>query len=211
MSETASGSVICDRFHEDMAAGVDGPVSVGRPLPGNAVRIVDDNDAMVAEGGIGRLQTTGATVFRAYLDNPEANATSFAPDGWFDTGDLAEIDAEGFLTITGRVKRFAKIGGEMVSLDRVAKRARALWTDADHAVLAVRRDEGGEAIVLVTDTEEASREAFSEHVKAHDLDRRLVPEHVLVVEETPMMPTGSPDYPRLRELVREELGREPAS
>ncbi|MFP4519145.1 MAG: AMP-binding protein [Oceanicaulis sp.] len=183
------------------------PGTVGRLAPGMEARLEEVEGVDVGE----RLLIRGPNLMVGQLDPDEDGALSPLEGDWFDTGDLATCDADGFITITGRVKRFAKIGGEMVSLDRVVKEARALWSDADHAVLAVRRDDGGEAVVLVTDEEEAGRDAFSAHVEERDLDRRLVPKHVLVVEQTPMTPTGSPDYPRIRELVHRELELEPAT
>jgi hypothetical protein len=113
MSETASGSVICDRFHADMARGTTGPVSVGRPLPGNAIRIVDEHGVTVTEGVIGRLQTTGATVLDAYLDNPEANRRAFTADGWFDTGDLGVVTG-GRLCLMGRNKDVIIVNGQNI-------------------------------------------------------------------------------------------------
>ncbi|TIW26074.1 MAG: 2-acyl-glycerophospho-ethanolamine acyltransferase, partial [Mesorhizobium sp.] len=76
-------------------------------------------------------------------------------DGWHDTGDIVSIDREGFITISGRAKRFAKIAGEMVSLGAVEMLVQSLWPEEHHAVVAVPDRRRGERIVLVTTADEA--------------------------------------------------------
>ena len=79
------------------------------------------------------------------------------PDGWYNTGDVVSIDEDGFIAIRGRMKRFAKIGGETVSLAVVENCAAALWPDNHHAAVALPDGRKGEQIVLVTDAAEARR------------------------------------------------------
>ena len=81
-------------------------------------------------------------------------------DGWYDTGDIVDIDAEGFVTIQGRAKRFAKIAGEMVPLGAVEEFVGKVWPDAAHAVVAVPDAKRGEQLVLVTDQKDAARAAL---------------------------------------------------
>ncbi|PKV83800.1 non-ribosomal peptide synthetase [Streptomyces sp. TLI_146] len=109
MSETSS--VVTDTvLTAEPLPGEETFVSCGLPYPGFAMRIVDDQDRIVAEGTAGRLQVRGTTVTAAYHDNPKANAESFTPDGWFETGDLAFLRS-GELYITGRAKDVIIVNG----------------------------------------------------------------------------------------------------
>lgn len=125
MSETSSMSVLCEHFHRGMKVGRAGPVDVGVPFPGNRVRIVDDSGAVVPEGRIGRLQTTGATVFQGYHRNPAANAASFTADGWFDTGDLGCIE-DGQLHLAGRSKDILIVNGHNLDPGDIEARINAI-------------------------------------------------------------------------------------
>ncbi|NEE45178.1 AMP-binding protein, partial [Streptomyces sp. SID8455] len=109
MSETCS--VVTDTVLAPEAPGHDEAfVSCGLPYPGFAMRVVDDQDTLLAEGDVGRLQVRGTSVTRGYHDNARANAESFTEDGWFDTGDLAFLRA-GELYITGRAKDVIIVNG----------------------------------------------------------------------------------------------------
>jgi len=103
MSETSSGVIYSNTFSLETTADDDPLVEVGAPLPGLSIRIVDQLGAVVPEGTVGRLQVRGATVTPGYFRRPDLNASSFSPDGWFDTGDLSFI-RNGHLTIAGREK-----------------------------------------------------------------------------------------------------------
>ncbi|MGG7612606.1 AMP-binding protein, partial [Streptomyces sp. ZG43] len=109
MSETCS--VVTDSVLASEAPDHDEAfVSCGLPYPGFAMRVVDDQDALLSEGEVGRLQVRGTSVTRGYHDNERANAESFTEDGWFDTGDLAFL-REGELYITGRAKDVIIVNG----------------------------------------------------------------------------------------------------
>lgn len=111
MSETCSGVIVCTRFREDTLAGRDNPVSVGVPIPGLRMRVVDKHGAVANEGETGRLQIAGATVLDGYVENAVANAAAFTADGWFDTGDLATIE-DRRLHIVGRDKDVVMVNGQ---------------------------------------------------------------------------------------------------
>lgn len=183
------------------------PGTVGSLLPGIEAKL--ETVEGVDEGR--QLHVRGPNVMLGYLDPDEPGTILPMEEDWLDTGDLAEIDEDGFITITGRVKRFAKIGGEMISLDRVERVARDLWDEAGHAAMAVSLEDDGEAIVLVTDEDDADRDSFTDYLGEHDLDKRLLPRQILVIEETPMTPTGAPDYQRIRDIVRERADGEPTT
>ena len=97
------------------------------------------------------------------------------PDGWYDTGDVASIDEDGFIAIRGRMKRFAKIGGETVSLAVVENIAAALWPDNHHAAVAVQDHAKGEQIVLATDAAGARRLDLVAWAQNHGVSELAVP------------------------------------
>ena len=103
MAEVSSGVTFCDRFSLNYTTDEDLFVEVGAPIPGVDLRIVDDQNQLVAEGEIGALQVKGLTVTSGYYQNEEANREAFTKDGWFNTGDLGFLQ-NGRLTITGRLK-----------------------------------------------------------------------------------------------------------
>ncbi|HEU5078476.1 MAG TPA: AMP-binding protein [Opitutaceae bacterium] len=110
MSETSSGTTYFTRFRLDTVSDSDTFVSVGGPIPGLSIRIVDPSGEIVAEGVTGSLQVRGAVVTSGYFKNPKANADAFTADGWFKTGDLG-IVRDGELTIVGREKDVIIING----------------------------------------------------------------------------------------------------
>ncbi|ETT73269.1 linear gramicidin synthetase subunit D [Paenibacillus sp. FSL R7-277] len=110
MSETCSGSIYSTDFGQDVVKQEDSSVSVGRPLPGNSIRIVDAQNELVPLYTEGRFQMAGVCITPGYYNNPKANAEAFTSDGWFDTGDLGIITDRG-LTITGRAKDIIIING----------------------------------------------------------------------------------------------------
>ncbi len=117
MSETCSGIVYNDRFHQ-LPATRDGHVSVGGPLPGASVRLVDGQQQAVPQGEPGRLQVRGVSVFDGYLGDADANRAAFTADGWFDTGDRGVIE-DGQLAIVGRDKDILIINGHNVSAHEI--------------------------------------------------------------------------------------------
>ena len=117
----------------------------------------------------GRLVVRGPNVMLGYLlvDNPGVLVPP--KDGWYDTGDIVEVDEERFVTIIGRAKRFAKIAGEMVSLTATEGVVASLWPDSLHAAVSVPDDKKGEQIILVTDCTDVDRSAISKKIKANFL------------------------------------------
>ncbi len=110
MSETCSGVTYSHKFPVDSTTDDDSFVSVGTPIPGCAIRIVDAQDQVVEEETIGRVQVKGVSVTSGYYQNPEVNREVFTDDGWFSTGDLGFL-RQGCLTITGREKDVIIING----------------------------------------------------------------------------------------------------
>src|SRR5205814_7226315 len=120
--------------------------TVGRLMPGMTARL--EPVPGVAEGG--RLYVSGPNVMLGYFKTENPGVLEPPPEGWHDTGDIVTIDPQGFVAIKGRAKRFAKIGGEMISLAAVETLAAELWPDALSAVAAVPDPRKGERLILVT-------------------------------------------------------------
>ena len=126
------------------------------------------------------------------------------PDGgWHDTGDIVTIDREGFVTIRGRAKRFAKIGGEMVSLPAVESCAAALWPASDHAVVTRPDPRKGEQLVLFTTNKEANAAALQAWGKANGVTELAIPRDLRTLEALPVLGTGKTDYVTLTAMAAE--------
>ena len=171
--------------------------SVGRLLPGIEARL--EPIAGVMRGG--RLYVRGPNVMAGYFLAEAPGVLQPPQDGWHDTGDVVEIDPEGFVTILGRVKRFAKIGGEMVSLAAVETSAAALWPDAAHAVVARPDPRKGEQLVLFTTAPDASARALSAWGREHGVAELMLPRDVRVVAALPALATGKTNYVALAALA----------
>ena len=127
--------------------------TVGRLLPGIEHRV--ETVEGITDGG--RLFVRGPNVMLGYLRAENPGVLDPPKDGWYDTGDIVQIDAEGFVTIKGRAKRFAKVAGEMVPLGAVEDLVARVWPSAMHAVVTVPDAKRGEQLVLITDQADAAR------------------------------------------------------
>ena len=150
----------------------------------------------------GRLYVRGPNVMAGYIN--EGGVLEPPPDGWHDTGDVVEISADNWITILGRVKRFAKIGGEMVSLTAAETLAASLWPDARHAVIAEPDNRKGERLVLVTDQQGATVAALVAHAQAQGSPELSAPRKIVKVPEIPVLGTGKTDYVAIQRLVETE-------
>ena len=133
------------------------------------------------------------------------------PGGWHDTGDVVALDEDGYLSIRGRLKRFAKVGGESVSLTVVENCASALWPDHQHAAIAVADGRKGESIVLVTTNPDASRGDLLVWVQNHGVPELAVPRRVIRVNDIPVMGSGKIDYRAVTMIVAREAETAAAS
>jgi acyl-[acyl-carrier-protein]-phospholipid O-acyltransferase/long-chain-fatty-acid--[acyl-carrier-protein] ligase len=177
------------------------PNTVGRLLPG-----VDHRLEQVAgiEAG-GRLHVRGPNVMLGYYHSTEPGVLQPLPDDWYDTGDIVSIADAGFVSILGRAKRFAKIGGEMVSLAAAEALAVSLWPDDQHAVVFVPDPRKGERLILVTTRPGADLNALLAHGRARGVAEIMIPRALLPVASMPVLATGKVDYPAVEQLAREEM------
>jgi acyl-[acyl-carrier-protein]-phospholipid O-acyltransferase/long-chain-fatty-acid--[acyl-carrier-protein] ligase len=156
----------------------------------------------IAEGG--RLFLRGPNVMEGYLSPTDPDVIEPLEGGWHDTGDIVSIDDEDYITILGRVKRFAKIGGEMVSLTAVEGLAAAVWPDARHAVVSIADSRKGEKLVLVTDCKDADVARMAEWAREHGAPELAVPKKIMRVAEVPVLGTGKTDYVTIQKMAESE-------
>ncbi|MGZ5998390.1 MAG: AMP-binding protein [Rhizomicrobium sp.] len=152
----------------------------------------------------GRLFVKGPNVMLGYI-KPESPGVIQPPEGgWHDTGDVVSIDDEGYIAIKGRLKRFAKIGGETVSLAVVESIASALWPDNYHAAVALPDGRKGEQIILVTTKPDADRHDLVGWAHNHGVSELAVPRRIILVSEVPVLGTGKTDYVQVEKIVAAE-------
>jgi acyl-[acyl-carrier-protein]-phospholipid O-acyltransferase/long-chain-fatty-acid--[acyl-carrier-protein] ligase len=173
------------------------PGSVGQILPGMEWKL--EEVPGITEGG--RLYLRGPNVMEGYLSPDDPRAIEPLKDGWHDTGDIVAIDDEGYIEILGRVKRFAKIGGEMVSLTAVEGLASAVWPEARHAVVSIPDSRKGEKLVLVTDRKDADVARLAEWAREHGAPELAVPKKIMRVDDVPVLGTGKTDYVAIQQMV----------
>jgi acyl-[acyl-carrier-protein]-phospholipid O-acyltransferase / long-chain-fatty-acid--[acyl-carrier-protein] ligase len=175
--------------------------TVGRILPGMEARL--EKVEGVEEGG--RLYVRGPNVMLGYLKVENPGVLEPPAEGWHDTGDIVTIDEQGFIAIKGRAKRFAKIGGEMISLAAVEALASDLWPDEPSVVVAVPDMRKGERLVLVTQKKDATRADIQAFAKARHASDLMIPSEVWVQDKLPMLGAGKVDAMAVAKLVKEQI------
>jgi acyl-[acyl-carrier-protein]-phospholipid O-acyltransferase / long-chain-fatty-acid--[acyl-carrier-protein] ligase len=175
--------------------------TVGRLLPGIGWRL--DRVEGIDDGG--RLVVAGPNVMKGYLRAEAPGVIEPPPDGWYDTGDIVTIDADGYVSIQGRAKRFAKIAGEMVSLGAVESQAAALWPDFRHAAIALPDPRKGEEVVLLTDNPSAGASDFLAYAKSRGIPELMAPRHILTASALPLLGSGKVDYVAVQALAEKMM------
>jgi acyl-[acyl-carrier-protein]-phospholipid O-acyltransferase / long-chain-fatty-acid--[acyl-carrier-protein] ligase len=181
--------------------------TVGRLFPGIEVRL--DKVDGVDEGG--RMFVKGPNVMLGYLRADHPGVLEQPPEGWHDTGDIVDIDAQGFIAIKGRAKRFAKVGGEMISLAGVEMLAAELWPNYVSAVVAIPDDRKGERLVMITDKKGATRSDFHTFARSKHASELMLPSEIIILDKLPLLGSGKPDLVALQKFVREQAAAKAAA
>jgi acyl-[acyl-carrier-protein]-phospholipid O-acyltransferase/long-chain-fatty-acid--[acyl-carrier-protein] ligase len=174
--------------------------TVGRLMP--AIEYKLETVPGITEGG--QLWVRGPNIMLGYEKADKPGVLQPPADGWYDTGDIVAIDAEGYISIKGRTKRFAKIAGEMVSLTSVETAINNLWKGSLHAVVTVPDPKKGEQIVLLTEYADAARDKLVAYFKAEKMPELSIPKKILVLKQVPVLGTGKVDYQKAKEVALKE-------
>ena len=188
--------------------------TVGAVLPGVEARIVDPENGEILGPGIqGELQARSSMVMQGYYNMPEATAAAIDDEGWLHTGDLAEVDEDGYYKITGRLKDMIIRGGENVYPREIEEFLYTHPKISDVQVIGVPDERFGEEVmawVMLRPGESADAEEFREFCRGR-IAHFKVPRYVKVTTEFPMTVTGKIQKFRMREMAVEELGLQTAS
>jgi acyl-[acyl-carrier-protein]-phospholipid O-acyltransferase / long-chain-fatty-acid--[acyl-carrier-protein] ligase len=168
--------------------------SVGRILPSMNTRIEPVEG--ITEGG--RLLLSGPNIMLGYLKSDKPGVLQPA-EAWYDTGDIVSIDDEGFIRILGRAKRFAKLGGEMVSLSAIESMVQDCWPKHLHAVISIHDDKKGEQLLLISENPDATVPVLISYAKKHGFPELMVPKKIIHQKELPVLGAGKVDYVTLQQ------------
>jgi acyl-[acyl-carrier-protein]-phospholipid O-acyltransferase/long-chain-fatty-acid--[acyl-carrier-protein] ligase len=169
--------------------------TVGPMVPGMETRLEPVDGISVGR----RFLVRGPNVMAGYLN--DIGGVDPLVDGWHDTGDVVTFDDDGYVRIQGRVKRFAKIGGEMVSLTAAEDLAAGVWPEARHAVISMPDPKKGERLVLVTDRLDAAVSSLIAHAQSIGAPELAVPRKIVRVPEIPVLGTGKTDYVAIQKMA----------
>jgi acyl-[acyl-carrier-protein]-phospholipid O-acyltransferase / long-chain-fatty-acid--[acyl-carrier-protein] ligase len=180
------------------------PGSTGKVIPNIQVRIENfetGKECTIRE--VGKIMVKGDSVMKGYYDDPDLTAEVLA-DGWYNTGDMGYFDEDGFLWHAGRLKRFAKVGGEMISLVKVENLLEKLLPEkASCCVVEVPNEKKGSYIVAAITVEINKTEILRKMLK--ELPAIALPRQFLVIKELPVMSTGKIDFRSVTRIVQEIL------
>jgi acyl-[acyl-carrier-protein]-phospholipid O-acyltransferase / long-chain-fatty-acid--[acyl-carrier-protein] ligase len=171
--------------------------TVGQFFPGIEYRL--EPVPGIDKGGL--LYVKGDNIMQGYYLYDQPGVLVSPKDGWYETGDVVEVDTEGFIHIKGRVKRFAKVAGEMVSLEVVEKIAHTAAPEHQHAATTVADASRGENIVLFTTDARLKREDLQIVAKNLGSPEIAIARKLVVVEQIPVLGTGKTDYVTLKQMA----------
>lgn len=199
-----------ESFH-DIGNAIGRTGAVGKPLPGVAARIVDaaTGDCLdIDQEGV--LHIMGPNVMKGYLNEPEKTA-AVLKDGWYDTGDMAKIDHDGYITITGRLSRFSKIGGEMVPHIKLEEEIHEVLESKDNliTITAVEDPVRGERIVVLHRELPMSPSEIIAKLRERGLPNLWIPKPADFhpVDQIPLLGSGKLDLRQIRDMANDLTGR----
>ena len=198
---TENGAVTLTRLDDDDERSF---TTDGCPLPGVEARVVDADGAPLPTGAIGELLVRSCSNFGGYLKRPQLNATD--AEGWFDTGDLARIDDQGYIRITGRSKDVIIHGGEnipVVEIEGLLYRHPAIVQAAIVGYPDERLGERGCAVVVTKPGQTLDFDGMVEFLKSQKVALQYIPERLIVRDSMPTTPSGKIQKFKLREMVRD--------
>jgi acyl-[acyl-carrier-protein]-phospholipid O-acyltransferase/long-chain-fatty-acid--[acyl-carrier-protein] ligase len=181
--------------------------TVGQILPGIEWKL--EEVPGISEGQ--KLIVRGANVMKGYLNPNAPGGIDPLPEGWHDTGDVVNVDEESFVTIKGRVKRFAKVGGEMVSLNAVEGIAAQIWPEHHHAAVSVPCARKGEKVVLISDNPNAELTQLIHWAQEKGAPEIALPKKIIKITEIPVLGTGKTDYQTIQKMACESADSQEAA
>jgi acyl-[acyl-carrier-protein]-phospholipid O-acyltransferase / long-chain-fatty-acid--[acyl-carrier-protein] ligase len=172
--------------------------TVGRPLSGMEIKLKPLDG--IANGG--ELIVRGLNLMLGYVKAEAPGVVQPPEDGWYNTGDVVSVDEDGYITILGRTKRFAKIGGEMVPLGAIEAVVSAEWPEARHVAIGIQQGRKGETIVLLTESDQADLGLLHRLFEAAGLTKLSWPRKLIKVAQVPLLGSGKTDYVAAQELAK---------
>jgi acyl-[acyl-carrier-protein]-phospholipid O-acyltransferase/long-chain-fatty-acid--[acyl-carrier-protein] ligase len=182
------------------------PGTVGHPIPGVAVKVVNpDSGKPLSAGQEGLLIAKGANVMLGYLGEPELTRQALR-DGWYVTGDIASLDEDGFITITDRISRFSKIGGEMVPHMKIEEVVNTILGEAASVVTALPDEQRGEKLIAFYARNGMSVDELWEQLNRSDLPKLWIPkrENIHCIDSIPLLGSGKVDLKNVKRLAVEK-------
>jgi acyl-[acyl-carrier-protein]-phospholipid O-acyltransferase/long-chain-fatty-acid--[acyl-carrier-protein] ligase len=182
------------------------PGSVGKALPNVEVRIENyETGEDCGPGEVGRIIVRGDLVMKGYYNDFEETSMRIR-HGWYDTGDMGYFDEDGFLWHAGRLRRFVKVGGEMVSLVKVENVLESLLPENTDCCVVEVPDASKGARIMAAVTRKVDEKKLLKQM-ADELPNIALPKQIMVIEELPKMGSGKIDFRRVTDLVIDRLGR----
>jgi acyl-[acyl-carrier-protein]-phospholipid O-acyltransferase/long-chain-fatty-acid--[acyl-carrier-protein] ligase len=154
------------------------------------------------------LVIRGINVMMGYVKADKPGIVQPPENGWYNTGDVVSIDEDGFVTILGRTKRFAKVGGEMVSLGAIESIVCTTWPGARHVAVSVPHERKGEMVVLLTESDDVDLGVLMEKIRSFGLTELSLPRKLVRIGQIPLLGSGKTDYVRARQVAEESLASE---
>ncbi len=177
--------------------------SVGRLLPGMEYKLKPVEG--ITEGQ--ELWVRGPNIMQGYMRHTDPLHLDPPADGWYDTGDIVSVDEQGYITIKGRCKRFAKIGGEMVSLMAVEMVVEKRWPGFVSGAVNIPDAKKGEKIVLITTCKDVTKDELLKAFKAAGITELGLPSHIIITDQPPLLGTGKFDYVTAKEMATKETSK----